>query len=941
MDEYANSVADFDGAAGPGVFASESSLMHAHVRLLQEEGFESQSNIQPPVNQDDPNLVQRGVQQQNIRPTNAMQTQNKGDVEFIINDIIDSIDPSQNNVSGAEDVGVSDAMSAFGFNTILFVTMICTYELLFRLIPSVYATRRVHNDPMIIDVPRSILPLSWLPAVIKTNWTTVRKYGGLDAYFFLRFIRLCVRITSISGIWGMLILCPVFSSGRDHTGGWYHFSMANLSQGNWRIWFPTIFMWFMTFYVLFAMNEEYKHYLEIRIQYLTEGGINSNPQTRHSLRIEEIPRELRSDTALYRYFDSLFPGKVHSAYAVLNIPDLEKVSARRKRAVRRLEKSVAHFEATGTRLTHVVGRKRLRCFGVETYPIRNFGGSIMPEEDDNRSPQRGERVDSMNYYTDQLVELNESMVEMQKEKKNLASQGNAYNDANPWISQMIDIASDAKGAATSRLESNSYLNGLIIGFKKRKGVCGFIRQVGLEFLFGGFTLFNRNIDVVLDSVSGSAMSSTGFVTFDDLATAACAARAPLSHDYTAFKASLAPEPRDIRWECAHISDSDSKGREWIANIFLVLGAILWSIPIASIQAFATADKLAKVPGFQWIISFDGGRFSKFVNGYLPVVALLTLITILPKIFAWIAESFERRKTLSNVNGSILSRLFLYQLANIYVTVSAGSIWTALGAIVDHPGSGLEILATSLPTVVGYFVTLLMTKTLAGLPLVLLRPAPLCRWLFLKLCFKQSLLTQREIKNVHNPQQLYNCVDYSDQLLVLVICFTYACISPIILPVGALFFLGSLVVYKKQVLLVTNHDHHDSGGVMFPAVFRRTLIGLICGQLTLIGYTILREAYYQPLVLSPLPMITTVMMRSFTQLYEVPSTQLSLEMAKDLDENSMVKLQFTGDHFRQPVLAEGLAEPLPYRTVRNGMTKGNPSSTFKSLGVFHDDDGKIT
>lgn len=177
-------------------------------------------------------------------------------------------------------------------------------------------------------------------------------------------------------------------------------------------------------------------------------------------------------------------------------------------------------------------------------------------------------------------------------------------------------------------------------------------------------------------------------------------------------------------------------------------------------------------------------------------------------------------------------------------MTAGSIWTALGTIIDHPGSGLEILATSLPTVVGYFVTLLVTKTLAGLPLVLLRPAPLCKMIFLKLCFKQSLLTQREINNVHERQQLYSCVDYSDQLLVLVICFTYACISPIILPVGALYFLGSLIVYKKQVLLICNNDNHESGGVMFPAVLRRTLIGLICGQLTLIGYTILREAYYQ-------------------------------------------------------------------------------------------------
>jgi hypothetical protein len=104
------------------------------------------------------------------------------------------------------------------------------------------------------------------------------------------------------------------------------------------------------------------------MQYLSEGDVDMNPQTQHSLIVEEIPHELRSDKALYQYFDSLYPGrlclfstllitpilrhdfsshylflcsvlgKVHSASIVLNIPDLEKVAAKRKRAVRRLEK---------------------------------------------------------------------------------------------------------------------------------------------------------------------------------------------------------------------------------------------------------------------------------------------------------------------------------------------------------------------------------------------------------------------------------------------------------------------------------------------------------------------------------------------------------------------------------------------------------------------------
>jgi hypothetical protein len=45
----------------------------------------------------------------------------------------------------------------------------------------------------------------------------------------------------------------------------------------------------------------------------------------------------------------------------------------------------------------------------------------------------------------------------------------------------------------------------------------------------------------------------------------------------------------------------------------------------------------------------------FVNGYLPVVALLGLILVLPLIFEFLAVKVERRKTFSDVQASMLSR----------------------------------------------------------------------------------------------------------------------------------------------------------------------------------------------------------------------------------------------------------------------------------------------
>jgi len=52
---------------------------------------------------------------------------------------------------------------------------------------------------------------------------------------------------------------------------------------------------------------------------------------------------------------------------------------------------------------------------------------------------------------------------------------------------------------------------------------------------------------------------------------------------------------------------------------------------------------------------------------------------------------------------MLGRYFYYQLANIYVSVTAGSILKSFVDILDHPSHILQLLGKSLPSIVGYFI----------------------------------------------------------------------------------------------------------------------------------------------------------------------------------------------------------------------------------------------
>ncbi len=72
--------------------------------------------------------------------------------------------------------------------------------------------------------------------------------------------------------------------------------------------------------------------------------------------------------------------------------------------------------------------------------------------------------------------------------------------------------------------------------------------------------------------------------------------------------------------------------------------------------------LAKMPGLAWILDDDQENIRTLINSYLPVVALLTIILILPYIFEAVAIYYEHRKTLSDVNRTTVSRYFYYQVS---------------------------------------------------------------------------------------------------------------------------------------------------------------------------------------------------------------------------------------------------------------------------------------
>lgn len=255
------------------------------------------------------------------------------------------------------DVSVDAVVTSLYWNAIAFVVIMASYECLRRLLPAVYSSRikrqfklggmstgkeedneqgeegfvdeasrslrhigARHSSAASIDMSSNrhlpdIVSPYWISSVFSVSWNTVRKYSGLDGYFFLRYIRMNLRICAVTAFWAIVILVPVYSTGKNQNDedGWYHFSAANVVKGSWRMWVPCCFAYLFTGFIFFVIKQEYRHFLELRMDFLARGSSHVIKQHHYSLLVENIPYELRSEAALFEYFNGLFPGKVHSA----------------------------------------------------------------------------------------------------------------------------------------------------------------------------------------------------------------------------------------------------------------------------------------------------------------------------------------------------------------------------------------------------------------------------------------------------------------------------------------------------------------------------------------------------------------------------------------------------------------------------------------------------
>jgi hypothetical protein len=124
-------------------------------------------------------------------------------------------------------------------------------------------------------------------------------------------------------------------------------------------------------------------------------------------------------------------------------------------------------------------------------------------------------------------------------------------------------------------------------------------------------------------------------------------------------------------------------------------------------------------------------------------------------------------------------------------------------------------------------------------------------------------------------------NYANAALLLTIGVCFSVISPLIPVIACVYFTIAIIVYRHQFLYVYTHEQ-ESGGSMWPLVFRAVSVALVLFQLTMMGIFALNFAASEFTCIVPLMVLTVAFLVYCDTAYGQASRYLPLADAAELD-----------------------------------------------------------
>jgi hypothetical protein len=630
----------------------------------------------------------------------------------------------------------------------------------------------------------------WPWAVYKADYRAIIKANGLDAYFFVRFLRMMAIVFLPIWLISWVVLLPVNHVGTrvPNKDNLDTFSFGNISTTmQTRYAAHVVLAWLFTGWILYNIKKEMAHFITTRQIHLIEPAHAKSTQA-NTILVTGVPAKHLTQESLHHLFKDL-PGGVKKIWINRDLKELPDIYDRRMTACTKLESAETALLRTATELQSESVKKGKSAEQAQA----GISTDIVPK--DQRPTHRlgflglwGKKVDTVEWAREEIRTCSDLLQEARR------------------TIQKEDASNDLEGAGEF-----TGIEGLV-----DKGKDAVLKTMGLAKSDG--------------QQSKYPPLNSAFITFHRQIAAHIAAQALLHHrPYRMNETYTELNPEDVIWGNLGLNPYERKVRIALSYAATVGLIICWVFPVAFVGSISNIHALCtKEHWLAWICHLPPTVVG-IISGVLPPVLLAILMMLLPIVLRQFAK-FEGIPQRTGVELSLMTRFFIFQVIHSFlvVTLISGLI-AALPGLLSNPGSIPSLLAQNLPQSSTFFLTYIILQGLSGTAGGFLQIVTLVVYYVKKFIFGSA------------PRSLYG-VKYGMSsvawgtlfpmiTLISVIAMGYSIISPIINGLAFATFFLFYLLYKYLFIWVYEQGT-DTGGLFFPLAIQQLFVGLYVEQVCL-------------------------------------------------------------------------------------------------------------
>lgn len=791
-----------------------------------------------------------------------------------------------------------------------------SFSMLLKKLPKLYASRKYKNNGS-LRLPSwdNNKLFDWIPVLYNITDEQVLEYSGLDAYVFLGFFKMAIKLLSIYIVFSFGIISPI----RYHfTGQYDDGSDDNNSNNLYKTYSNTvgrltkrlvnnvgtvsnslnstpenagvylcmyvIFTYLFTFIAINILMSQTKLVVSTRQNYLGK----QNTITDRTIRLWGIPVELRDIKALTTRIEQLKIGKVASVTICREWGRLNKLYHKRNHILRQLELKYAECPRSL--------RSENSAF-VENYPLDHNNALVnISDVSNNLRPTTNTYVSS-NRQSDNPITV-ETLLEQ------------PFNNQNHSSINLLNTMQNSRVRTEMGGEEDSNVIYSQIQLKNKRPTI----KIGLWGLFGekvdAINYLEKQLTVIDTEILQArrqhySATPTAFVTMDSVANAQMAAQAVLDPRVHYFITRLAPAPHDIKWDHVCLSRKDRLIKIYSVSVFIGICSIFLILPVSYLATLLNLKTISRFwPSLGYLLEKNQWA-QNIVTGLLPTYLFTIMNVVIPYFYEYLTE-YQGFVSHSEEEISLVSKNFFYIFVNLFLVFTlAGTASNYWGYLSDTTKIAYQ-LATSVKEFSLFYVDLIILQGIGMFPFKLLLVGSLIGFPLVKIQAK----TPRQRKEIYNPPIFNFGLQLPQPILILIITLIYSVMSTKIVASSLAYFVIGYYVYKYQLIYATDHLPHSTGKV-WPLIFRRLIMGLLLSQLTMAGTLAGFEGgWVFSSWLLPLPFITLSFLWDFETNYLPLSQYIALSSIREYErDNSLLSTQFEEETYEYPFLVGNLEKPM--------------------------------